>query len=49
VRDATGGFQGALLFLAAAMAVTAVAIFILGHSMRDLIRPNVLARAPSER
>jgi ACS family tartrate transporter-like MFS transporter len=38
VRDATGGFQGALLFLAAAMAVTAAAIFILGYSMRDLMR-----------
>lgn len=38
VRDATGGFQGALLFLAAAMAVTAVAILILGYSMRDLMR-----------
>ena len=38
VRDATGGFQGALLFLAAVMAVTATAIFLLGYSMRDLMR-----------
>jgi ACS family tartrate transporter-like MFS transporter len=45
VRDATGGFQGALLFLAAAMAITAAAIFVLGHIMRDLIRPGVPAKA----
>jgi ACS family tartrate transporter-like MFS transporter len=38
VRDATGGFQGALIFLAVAMAVTAVAILILGYSMRDIMR-----------
>jgi ACS family tartrate transporter-like MFS transporter len=38
VRDATGSFEGALLFLAVAMAVTAVAILILGYSMRDLMR-----------
>ncbi len=37
VRDATGGFQGALLFLAGAMIVTALAILILGRVMRDLI------------
>jgi ACS family tartrate transporter-like MFS transporter len=37
VRDATGGFTGALLFLAVAMAVTAGALLILGHSMRDMI------------
>ncbi|HTJ56158.1 MAG TPA: MFS transporter [Devosiaceae bacterium] len=37
VRDATGGFSGALVFLAAAMAVTAAAIFLLGYSMRDLM------------
>ncbi|MDQ0469185.1 MFS transporter [Labrys wisconsinensis] len=39
VRDATGGFGGALVFLAVAMAVTAGAILVLGHSMRDLIGP----------
>jgi MFS transporter, ACS family, tartrate transporter len=38
VRDATGGFEGALIFLAAAMAVTAAAILVLGRSMRDLMR-----------
>ncbi|KAA0695720.1 MFS transporter [Neorhizobium sp. P12A] len=41
VRDATGGFQGALLFLAAVMAITAAAIFLLGYSMRDMIRPRI--------
>ena len=41
VHDATGGFEGALLFLAGAMAVTAGAILILGHSMRDLMRRPV--------
>jgi ACS family tartrate transporter-like MFS transporter len=39
VRDATGGFSGALLFLSIAMAVTSGAILVLGHSMRDLIHP----------
>jgi ACS family tartrate transporter-like MFS transporter len=38
VRDATGGFSGAQLFLAAAMAVTAGAILVLGYSMRDMMR-----------
>ncbi len=38
VRDATGGFSGALLVLAAAMAVTAFAILVLGFSMRDMMR-----------
>jgi ACS family tartrate transporter-like MFS transporter len=38
VRDATGGFEGALLFLAAAMVVTAAAILVLGHSMREMMR-----------
>lgn len=38
VRDATGGFAGALLVLAAAMAVTAGALLLLGHLMRDLLR-----------
>ena len=39
VRDATGGFSGALLVLAGAMALTAAAILLLGHSMRDLMGP----------
>ncbi|MBV8651427.1 MAG: MFS transporter [Alphaproteobacteria bacterium] len=38
VRDQTGGFSGALLVLAAAMAVTALAILVLGYSMRDRMR-----------
>ena len=38
VRDATGGFSGALIVLAAAMAITAGAILLLGHMMRDLLR-----------
>jgi ACS family tartrate transporter-like MFS transporter len=38
VRDATGGFAGSLIFLAGMMALTAIAILILGHSMRDLMR-----------
>lgn len=37
VRDATGGFQGALVFLAVVMAITAVLILALGRSMRDLL------------
>jgi ACS family tartrate transporter-like MFS transporter len=45
VRDATGGFSSALLVLAAAMAVTAGAILVLGHSMRDMMRrPTIIAR-----
>ncbi|MBO9100994.1 MULTISPECIES: MFS transporter [unclassified Rhizobium] len=40
VRDATGSFTGSLLFLAVSMAVTAVAILVLGHSMRDLLKPK---------
>lgn len=40
VRDATGGFQGALIFLAIVMAITAIAIFALGRSMREMIRPQ---------
>ncbi|MCB4770359.1 MFS transporter [Ancylobacter sp. Lp-2] len=39
VRDATGGFSGALIFLAVAMAVTAGCILVLGRSMRDLLYP----------
>ncbi|MDR3537656.1 MAG: MFS transporter [Acetobacteraceae bacterium] len=38
IRDATGGFSGAMLVLAAVMVVTALAILVLGRSMRDLIR-----------
>jgi len=38
MRDLTGGFSGALLVLAAAMAVTAAAILLLGWSMRDTLR-----------
>lgn len=38
VRDTTGGFQGALLFLAAVMVITAAAIFILGYTMREMMR-----------
>jgi len=45
VRDLTGGFSEALLVLAAAMAVTAGAILILGYSMRDMMRsPAAAAR-----
>jgi ACS family tartrate transporter-like MFS transporter len=45
VRDLTGGFSEALLVLAAAMAVTAGAILILGYSMRDMMRrPSATAR-----
>jgi ACS family tartrate transporter-like MFS transporter len=45
VRDLTGGFEGALLFLAGVMVVTAAAILLLGRSMRELMQ----ARARSER
>lgn len=38
VRDATGGFSGALIALATAMAITAGAILLLGHMMRDLLQ-----------
>jgi ACS family tartrate transporter-like MFS transporter len=38
VRDATGGFQGSLLFLAFAMLLTAIAILILGRSMREMMQ-----------
>jgi MFS transporter, ACS family, tartrate transporter len=44
VRDQTGGFQGALLFLAAVMAATAGAILVLGYSMRALM----MARTQNE-
>jgi ACS family tartrate transporter-like MFS transporter len=42
VRDATGGFSGALLFLAIAMAITALAILMLSQSMREMMRRPVL-------
>ncbi|WP_419899554.1 MFS transporter [Roseomonas sp. USHLN139] len=38
VRDATGGFAGALFVLAGAMAATAIAILILGRSMREMMQ-----------
>lgn len=38
VRDATGGFQGSLLFLAGAMFATAIAILVLGRSMREMMQ-----------
>lgn len=38
VRDATGGFQGSLLFLAGAMFATAIAILALGRSMREMMQ-----------
>ena len=45
IRDVTGGFSGALLFLAVAMAITSGALLILGYSMRDIIgRPNTQTR-----
>ena len=40
VRDATGSFQGSLLFLSISMAITAVAILVLGRSMKELLRPK---------
>jgi ACS family tartrate transporter-like MFS transporter len=40
VRDATGSFQGSLLFLAISMAITAVAILVLGRSMKELLQPK---------
>ena len=43
VRDATGGFSGALLVLAAAMAATAAAVLVLGYVMRDMIRASATA------
>jgi len=46
VRDATGGFSGAQLVLAAAMTVTAGAILLLGHMMRDMMRRPAVVPAP---
>jgi ACS family tartrate transporter-like MFS transporter len=43
VRDATGGFSGALMVLAGAMAITAAAILLLGYTMRNIIRPSPVA------
>ena len=40
VRDATGGFSGAMLVLAVAMAVTAICLLILGRAMRATIRAH---------
>jgi MFS transporter, ACS family, tartrate transporter len=48
VRDATGGFSGALLVLAAVMAATAGALVVLGYSMRDRLRRPTTAVATSE-
>ncbi|NTJ63271.1 MFS transporter [Agrobacterium rhizogenes] len=48
VRDATGGFQGALIFLAIVMAVTASLILILGRSMRELLSPLGRDEAPTK-
>ncbi len=45
VREATGGFTGSLLFLAAAMAATAGVILILGYSMRSAIKTAEAANA----
>jgi ACS family tartrate transporter-like MFS transporter len=48
MRDATGGFSGALLFLAAAMAATAIALLVLGRMMRDTIGIRTMpATAPT--
>ena len=48
VRDATGGFSGALLVLAAVMAATAGALLVLGYSMRDRLRRPTTTVATSE-
>jgi MFS transporter, ACS family, tartrate transporter len=48
VRDATGGFSGALLVLAAVMAATAGALVVLGYSMRDRLRRPTTSVATSE-
>ncbi|MBY6260866.1 MFS transporter [Azospirillum sp. 412522] len=49
VRDATGGFAGAQLVLAGAMALTACAILLLGHLMRDMMRGGGVPASPSTR
>ncbi|TWB49150.1 ACS family tartrate transporter-like MFS transporter [Rhizobium sp. ERR 922] len=48
VRDATGGFQGALIFLAIVMAITASLILILGRSMRELLSPLGRGQTPTK-
>ena len=48
VRDATGGFQGSLLFLAAAMIVTALAILVLGRSMRVMMQAQAMGAGTKE-
>ena len=48
VRDATGGFQGSLLFLAAAMIVTALAILLLGRSMRVMMQAQAIGARVKE-
>jgi ACS family tartrate transporter-like MFS transporter len=48
VRDATGGFEGALLFLATAMIVTAGAILLLGHSMHAMMGAPAGSRDAAE-
>jgi MFS transporter, ACS family, tartrate transporter len=48
MRDATGGFEGALLCLAGAMVLTAIAILILGHMMRDMMRAADASRGMTE-
>jgi ACS family tartrate transporter-like MFS transporter len=50
VRDATGGFSGALLVLAGVMAATACAILILGRTMREMMqRPATIATETEQR
>jgi hypothetical protein len=42
IRDVTGGFSGALLFLTVATAITSGALPIRDYSMRDIIgRPKI--------
>ncbi|HTI01211.1 MAG TPA: MFS transporter [Acidisoma sp.] len=40
IRDATGGFSGAMLVLAAVMTITALCLIILGRAMRSTIRAH---------
>ena len=47
-REATGGFEGALLFLASAMLLTAGAILLLGWMMRDMMRARASGQAAAE-
>jgi ACS family tartrate transporter-like MFS transporter len=48
LKDATGGFEGALLCLAGAMALTAIAILILGRMMRDMMNTAALRPQTTE-